>query len=143
MKLHGSSEPPDCLSWGLPRSWLRLGWVCWWGWQEGGGRTVLTRHSRSRSARSRKWRRTPILTRLPNVFLGLEEGCGEQGGCVQPHELSSWQSCPDPQGQNFRGTQARIEVGGFPRNISALPDRGQWSPQASHPPPEQLHGTPP
>jgi len=57
---------------------------------------------------------------------------------VQPHELSSWQSCSDPY---FQGTQARIQVGGFPRNISALPDRGQLSQQASHPPPEQFPRT--
>lgn len=77
VKLHGSSKPPACLFWGLPWSWLRLGWVSWWGWEEGGGRTVLTRHFRSRSARSRKWQRTLILTRLPTLCLGLEEGWGE------------------------------------------------------------------
>jgi len=77
VKLHGSSKPPACLFWGLPWSWLRLGWVSWWGWEEGGGRTVLTRHFHSRSARSRKWQRTLILTRLPTLCLGLEEGWGE------------------------------------------------------------------
>lgn len=71
------------------------GWtgVCWWGQQEGGGRAVLTRHSRP--ARNRRWLKMPILTRLPNVSLGLGWAGGRVGVAIRPHEMSPQQSCSD------------------------------------------------
>lgn len=97
------------------------------GWQESGGRAVLTRHPRL--GRSRKWPRTLILTRFPNLGLGSGRAVGRAYMAIGPHELLSWPSCSD---RHPRGMRASTTVGGFSMNTSALPGRGRLSRQVPH-----------